>query len=364
MRILYYFRNLDTMIFQWQRFHIFDELKMHGIYIDVVSPTDFESIEEANQVLLAQAKLNRYDMFLTSFNEDFLEISTLSEIKKRGIPTVLFCPDNLTVPFRHQTIGRYFDLVWLTAKETEYLFRRWGCTTIFQPYAANPFFLKPHYVDSEICRVGFIGTPHGSRIDRINTLLSGQVPVTIHSAETSLNHKLIKEKPTKYLRVLADDMRFPIGRKLAVAAIKDKLFHRELNDPYGILEKRDPVPLEQLSEANGRYALVLSLTDADSTGVLKKPVPIVNLRNFEIPMSGGIQFTTYSEELASYFEPDKEIVMANSKDEFIDKAVFYLKPENARVRKNIRLAARKRAVEEHTWYHRFGALFNALGIQA
>ena len=363
MKILYYFRNIDTMMFQWQRYHIFDELKTHGIDVEIVSPYDFATVENANQFLLKQIMRKSYDMFLTSFNEEFLAISTLTEIKNHGIPTVLFCPDNLTVPFRHKKISRYFDLVWLTAKETEYLFKKWGCNTIFQPYAANPFFLVPRYDVMEVPRVGFIGTPHGSRIDRINTLLSGQVPVTVYTAKASVEQRFLKEKPAKYLRVLADDMRFPIGRKLAIAAVKDKLFHRELCDPYEMLEQKKPVPLEKLSLVNGQYALVLSLTDADSTGVLKNPVPIVNLWNFEIPMSGGVQFTTFSEELASYFEPDKEIVMARGKEEYIDKAKFYLKPENARLRREIRVAARRRAESEHTWYHRFKAVFDELGIR-
>ena len=362
MRILYYFLNLDTMMFQWQRYHIFDELKIHGIDVDVVSPMEFSSIEEANIHLIKKAKTVHYDMFLTSFNEEFLDIATLNEIKRCDIPAVLFCPDNLTAPYRHKNICKYFDLVWLTAKETEYLFKKWEAKTIFQPYAANPYFLKPNFSDNDICRVGFIGNPHGSRIDRINSLLNGQIPVTIHSTNANVEQKFLKEKPSSYVKVLVTDMRFPIGRRLAVAAIKDKLFRRELRDPFGKLERQAPVSLDRLAEANSKYALILSFTDADSTGVLKRPVPIVNLRNFEIPMSGGLQYTTYSEELASYFEPDKEIVMAQSKEEYIDKAKFYLKPENIQLRMNIRLAARKRAEANHTWYHRFGAVFDELGI--
>lgn len=362
MKILYYFKNLNTMMFQWQKYHIFDELRMHGVEIEVISPLDYPTIDEANAQLLKRAKGTHYDMFLTSFPEDVLYIDTLQEIKRLGIATVLFCPDNLTVPFRHKGIGKYFDLVWLTAQETEYLFKRWGCRTVFLPYAANPNFLKPVYGREEILRVGFVGTPHGSRIDRINTLIAGGVPVTIHSAQASVDTKLLKEKPSKYLDVLMDEMKYPIGRKLAAAAVRDKLFHRELNDPHGVMLREEPIQWENLAEMNCRYALVLSFTDAYSTGVLKHPVPIVNLRNFEIPMSGGIQYTTYTEELASYFEPDKEIILARNKEEYVDKAKFYLRPDNEKLRSEIRIAARKRAEAEHTWYARFSIIFELLNL--
>ena len=34
-------------------------------------------------------------------------------------------------------------MVWLTSVETENLFKKWGASTIFLPFAANPNFFKP-----------------------------------------------------------------------------------------------------------------------------------------------------------------------------------------------------------------------------
>ncbi len=360
MKVLYYFLDLPTNMFQWQKYHIIDELATHNIFIDIFSPLKYANIGQANEMLLEA--INGYDMFMTCLNETYLYLDTLQEIKKRGIPTLLFCPDNLTAPFNHKKIAPFFDLVWLTSIETEYLFKRWGAKTIFLPYAANPNLLKPISSENEILRVGFVGTPHGSRIDRINKLLDGGIPITVHTSTENFDNKLIKAPILEYLKKSSLWFRYPLGRRLLIAAIRDKLGHRELMDKKNCLEIKEPVSLEKLSEINGSYALVLSFTEADSTGILKHPVPIVNLRNFEIPMSGGLQFTMYSKEIAEYFENDKEIILARSMEEYIDKAKFYLQAEQTSLRKRIRFAARKRAQTQHTWYNRFSCIFQSLGL--
>ena len=362
MRILYYFLNLNTMMYQWQKYHIFDELEEHGVHFEILSPLDYENTSCANEALLTRCRQGHIDLFMTTFNEQYLYPETLGEIKKTGIPTLLLCPDNLVIPFHHEHIAKYFDLVWLTSIETEYLFTKWGCSTIFLPYAANPSFLKPDYSNDEILRVGFIGTPHGCRIDRINQLVKQNIPVTMHSDYKKSNTAMLQASSGTYLKTLYNSSRYSIGRKLACAAIRDKLKHRNLDLDSPFLAQAAPVPLEELAKCNCQYALVLAFTAANSTGILKYPVPIVNLRSFEIPMSGGLQFTGYTNELASYFEDGKEIVLCRSAEEYKDKAEYYLRPDKAAERMQMKLAARKRAEAEHTWFCRFSKVFENLGL--
>ena len=80
-------------------------------------------------------------------------------------------------------------------------------------------------------------------------------------------------------------------------------------------------------------------------------------------MCGGLQFCRYNEELAGYFEADKEIVFYRDKEEMIEKAKFYLAPQQAEARRNMRLAARQRAEAEHTWNHRFSRIFSLLELK-
>ena len=45
-------------------------------------------------------------------------------------------------------------------------------------------------------------------------------------------------------------------------------------------------------------------------------------------MCGGLEIAPFSEELAGYFEDDKEIVLYKSEEEFVSKAKFFLNPTN------------------------------------
>lgn len=362
MKILYLFANENSMMFQWQKYHIFDEMAQHDCIFDIISPLDFKSIEQLNNDIILQIKRKYYDIFFTSYNEDVLWISTIDTIKTSGIATVLFCPDNLVDPFRHKKIASKFDLVWLTSKETEYLFRRWGANTVFLPYAANPNFLGGNIPYNDIPRVGFIGTPHGSRVANINKLLENGIPLVVHSKRIDTSNATFKASSKQYISVIKDYLKYPIGRKLLCGVIIDKLGKNEvdLDNPGLVLE--NPVPLSNLAKINASYALTLSFTAANSTGVLKYPVDIVNLRNFEIPMSGGLQFCRYSDEIASYFEPDKEIVLFRNDDDMLEKAHFYLSEENSEVRMKMKIAARRRAEKDHTWYKRFSIIFDRLNL--
>lgn len=365
MEILYYFKEQETIMYQWQRFHIFDELENHDCHITVYNPLEYSTIDEANENLYAFIEEKNFDLFMTPHGSEDLFIETLLQIKQKGLPTLLICFDNLIVPFNHHKIAQYFDLVWLTSKETENMFTGWGAKVIFNPYAANPYYFKPHY-ESEIERVAFIGTPYGSRVNMVNLLTENEISVSLYSNSSSDSQNVSKSKKPilEYVYPAYNLIRFNIGRQVMLGAIKQKILGaNRLNVDSEYLEIKPTVGLDKLSELYSNYALSLASTAARNTGVLKKPVNIVNLRSFEIPMSGGLQICSYFDELAEYFEEDKEIIFYRSNEEFIEKAKFYLKPENNNIRMKMKKAARKRAEDEHAWFCRFKKVFDYLGLK-
>lgn len=134
-----------------------------------------------------------------------------------------------------------------------------------------------------------------------------------------------------------------------------------LNTP--MLQRYASVSLAETNMIYSGHDLSLSIAAARNTGNLRHPVMIVHLRNFEIPMSGGVQFCQYFSELAECFEDGKEIIFYHSEDEMIDKARYYLDPARQEERNRIREAARKRAEKEHTWFNRFSKAFDYLGLK-
>ncbi len=389
MKILWYIKNYNTPMTKWHNYQEYDELKRHGITIDFFDGLRFEDTDQSNEALAEYIRENRdYDLFVCAYAETEVYIVTLDEIRRLGVPMLLICYDNLLIPYRHKNVCALYDLVWITSIETKYLFDKWGAKNIFLPYAANPY--NPYRADWEEWKgVVFIGSPYGSRANIINHLLENKIPVFLFtgmykSTEQNLNMtKIINEqdadkknntvvpKQTKkqdnkinLFRQIHEDMTFPIGRKVMYVAFMQKIKKQEgINIDSPLLEIYPPLSFEDMYKTHHIAGLDLASTAARNTGILKQPVDVINLRNFEIPMSGGIEFCKYNREMADYFEDGKEIVFYRTDEEMIDKAKYYLAPERRAERDGIRLAARKRAESKHTWFCRFEKVFKEMGIK-
>ncbi|NMH89332.1 glycosyltransferase family protein [Flavivirga algicola] len=372
VRILYYFREESTYMHQWQRIHIFDELERHGHSIEVFNPLHYSSTEEANEKLIHYIKDNckNFDLFLNCVGSEYIYKETIENISKIGLPTVLLCFDNLHAPFMHKKIASTFDLVWLTSKETIGMFKNWGCNKIiFQTYAANPFKFTPNW-NTTIESVSFIGTPYGSRINKLNQLSQAGIRCNVY-ADSLINksHERIGFKDNitsteveRLTKNIANSLRFNVGRKVFLGALLNKYLLKK----ESVLNRNDNliahpgITFEEMRKVYSNSSLSLNITELRNTFVLKKPIHKIHLRTFEIPMCGGLEITSFTEEMASYFENEKEIVLYKTNEEFISKAKFYLDTKNESISLKMKQNARKRAELEHTWMNRFNKVFEKL----
>lgn len=371
MKILYYFRELKTPMYWWQRIHWIDELERNGHVVHTINPLDYDSVDEAcNRLICHLQSHSDYNLFLTCVDQDWIKKETIDEIRRMGFPTCLICWDNLELPYKHREIAPAFDIVWLTSNETYNLFEQWGCRKIlFMPYAGNPYMFKPISSGKIIDRVGFIGTPYGSRTNILNELIEAEIPCSVYSDSlfssgynSSLGKKkdvMIQDLFVKFSRYL----RFPIGRQVLLSTIINRFKPQQsLNTHSPYIQTERSVSDEMMQKLYSEFAISLNISELRDTYVLKRPIPKIHLRAFEIPMCGGLQLTSFNSEIAEYFEEGKEIVLYRSKDEMIDKARFYLNEKNEALIKQIKYSARLRAEHDHTWMRRFGKLFNEIGL--
>ena len=368
MKILYFFQELSTPMFQWQRLHLIDELERNGHEVEVLNPLLYKNPEEANEVLCNMIDTNTYDLFFTNIcYYKMLFGESLDYIHSKGIPAVCLRCDNLVIPYNDKELAPKFDLVWLTSIETQPLYKKWGAKTIFLPYAANPVTFAPTN-NTSINRVCFIGTPYGSRSIMINTLTSAKVELDLYyggnktKSPSTFTPKFEIITPSKY-SVHFSRLKFAEGRKLIWGTLVNKFRGQTQVIDNEYLHRFPSVSVNGLSSYYSRYNLCLASTSTNHTDALKNPLKIVNLRNFEIPMSGGIEICKFNPELAEYFEADKEIIFYESKEELIDKAVYYTKTASAQEICTIKINARKRAESDHTWMRRFELIFKKLGIK-
>lgn len=366
MKILYFTKEYPTPMYLWPRVHFIDELAHHGIEICAFDALQYETMEQANEECLKEIKTGQYDLFMTGLNETDLFLDTLEQIKAFGVPTLLICFDSMMTPLAHKNVIAHYDLALLSQEDRQGAFDRYHAKTLVSHYAANPFFFKPNYTCSKIPRIAFPGTPYGSRANVINQLIHAEIGVDLyyHAGGSSApqvpgSSLTLKEK----LQVSKTLLQHEVGRKVFAGSVMQKLHpFAPLDASAPNVQVFPPVDLRTTNDIYASHDLSLSVAIARNTGHLRNPVQIVHLRNFEIPMSGGVQICQYFDELAGCFEEDKEIIFYRSHEELADKAKFYLAPEREAQRLAIRQAARKRAEGEHTWFHRFSKAFEALGL--
>lgn len=374
MKILYYFPEKPTPMYGWQRVHFFDELKRNNINIHSYNPLQCNNWDEANEEILKLVKQKHFDLFLCSIcNEHMLYVDTLQEIKRHGLPTVSFRPDNLSIPFNDKLLAPHFDLLWLTSKETKYLYDKWGVNTVFAPYAANPFafYHTKLPIERKVC---FIGNPYGSRTKMMNELTTNGIELVVHHGkgkERKEGNQQNKEITDLKLKIYhrgrfqkrIERLSFKEGRKLYYAEFLCRhlggIKNLEKNEYLTILPS---IEFNQICNFYSKYALSLASTSTGFTDILSNPLPVINLRNFEIPMSGGIEFCRYNPELAEYFEEGREIVFYHDEKDMIEKATYYLQKASDSVIANMKENARKKAEKEHTWNNRFSLIFKTVGI--
>ncbi len=357
-------------MFNWQRVHIINELESHGVEVVTFNPLLFDTPSEANEVFIEKMKSDKYDLIMSSVcYEKMIFPEVLQTAKTLGIPSLCIRWDNLIIPFYDKKLSKMFDLVWLTSCETEYLYKKWGANTIFLPYAANSkaFQFTLQEIVPKAC---FIGTPYGSRSLMINALTKNGMKVDLYSGKKPSTQKLSEQTiDIKYNIVspswgetIIQRMTFKEGRKIIWGAIVNKLVGSKSVDRNENLQWYPSCSFDDMMLNYSKYALCLSSTSTNHTDALKNPLKVVNLRAFEIPMSGGLAICKYNEELSNYFEDDKEIVFYRNDEELIEKTRFYTQQDKDSLLLSMKKAARERAESEHTWWCRFVKVFDRLGI--
>ena len=79
-----------------------------------------------------------------------------------------------------------------------------------------------------------------------------------------------------------------------------------------------------------------------------------NMRVFELAAVGTPQLSDAKADIARHFTPDREIVLYRSVAELVDRARVLLTDDT--LRRQLAVAARARALREHTWRHRLEEL--------
>jgi hypothetical protein len=83
-------------------------------------------------------------------------------------------------------------------------------------------------------------------------------------------------------------------------------------------------------------------------------------RDFEIPMAGGLYLTQHNPELELVYDVGREILTYRNAEDCARQIKYYMNhPEAA---EEIRIKARQRCLNEHTYLSRWSQVFRIAGI--
>lgn len=246
-----------------------------------------------------------------------------------------------------------------------------GVSMIKSQWAANPFTYRRLFdakqADAEMKHdISFVGLPHGNRRAIVEVLRHAGLTVDV------FGHGWDPQRPDRgridQARMIEVFNTSRINLNLSNAStVTARGRGPHAHDPW-------PARLDRIPRlgryAVGAYRRALRLRDRLHPAVpdaalgpddidLGGPQQIKG-RNFEVPGCGGFLLSGEAQELDRYYDIGKEIETFATLDELIDKARHHLAHDDAR--RAIADAGHARTLNEHTWVHRFHAVFSAAGL--
>ncbi|HTD58109.1 MAG TPA: glycosyltransferase, partial [Solirubrobacteraceae bacterium] len=135
-----------------------------------------------------------------------------------------------------------------------------------------------------------------------------------------------------------------------------------------------PLPHSEMVEVFASSKINLNLSNSSKPAGLKarlqrllrfRPPPLrppqIKGRNFEVLGCGGFLLTERVPHLERYFELDREVAVFDGADDLLEKVGYWLDHEEERRR--VADAGYRRVLSEHTYDHRFAAIFATLGLE-
>jgi hypothetical protein len=303
-----------------------------------------------------------FDLFFAYLMDGMVEPAVIEEIRRTGVPTCNFSCNNAHQFDLVDELSPHFDYNLHSEKDAREKFLAIGANPLWWPMASNPRYFKPVNVPRSL-DVSFVGVNYALRAQYIAHLLENGIEIHAYgpgwlSSDLSPSRALLKH----YWFIFRAATSFSAQTQYwASAKLAELNFRRSLSSRFaGYMHP--PVSDDELVALYSRSQVSLGFLEVYDRHDPSRPVTRhLHLREFEAPMSGALYCTGYLDELAEFFEPDREVLTYRSSYELLDKVRYYL--VHSVEAEKIRQAGHTRALAEHTYHHRFQSLFRQLGLE-
>jgi spore maturation protein CgeB len=314
-------------------------------------------------VLRAEHAKKVFNLFFSYFTDLDIEAQVVAEIKKLNIPAVNYSCNNTHQFHLVEKISPHYDFNLHAEKSAADKFKKINAKPVWFQMAANPAYYHPLDLHRDY-PVTFTGSNYARRARYIFYLLEHGAAVDCFGPNwlAANRMKKIKWQIKRTGNLVAARVSFSASRRHSSALqVQEfdiqqnlrRLYHKNLHSPVA---EDDLVKLFNRSEINLGFLEVFAQDNKNSPVIQKH----LHLREFEIPMSGGLYITNYSDELAEHYEPDKEVIVFRDEQELLDKVRYFLTHDTEA--RQVRLAGLHRALRCHTCQRRFTDLFQQLHL--
>jgi Uncharacterized protein conserved in bacteria len=303
-----------------------------------------------------------FNLLFAYLMDGMIEPEVIDEIRSAGVPTCNFSCNNVHQFDLVDGLSPHFDFNLHSERDVGGKFKAIGATPLWWPMAANPCYAHPVDVPRRF-GASFVGANYGLRAEYALHLLDNGVDLHLFGPRWTLVSRLARAKrhirrdltlaraliaPSlqAQVRATAEVARIDAARRLAIE------YHGSVHQP---ISDDEVISLYSSSQVSLGFMEVFDQHDP-SRSVLQH----LHLREFEAPMSGALYLTNYSDELAEFFEPDKEVLVWRNQHELLEKTQYYV--EHPEAGDEIRAAGRKRALACHSYEQRFKQLFKEIGL--
>lgn len=297
--------------------------------------------EKFNQELLDKVNNWQPDVVFVFMYTDELDKKILDQIKKKTTSLAWFSDDSWRFWNYSRFWAPHFNWVITTYSYMPDLYKKYGQSNVIRSqWGANTTVYKPTEIKSDEKRpdITFVGGWSKPRGEIVDHLKRAGLPVEVFGGGWPGARRATDEEMINFFST----------SKISLA----------LNPSPGFFNK------DSLGRLFFRRSVDKIVPDfhlySNFRTWLNRGVPQVKGRHFEIPACGGFLLTSPADDLQSFYEPGKEMVLFDGLDDYVEKIRYYLEHDSER--EVIAKAGYERTMKDHTYEKRFADIFSKVGL--
>ena len=348
MKILYVASQYDYGVpsqghsFEHENFYdCLSHLGHDVLYFDPVQAVRDRGREFANQHLYETAIAERPELMFCVLTDDELDAETIRRISALDDVTTCnwFCDDHWRFESFSRRWAPAFNWVVTTDAAAVDKYRVLGQTNVLKSqWGVNPFRYRRAEVAPEY-DVTFVGRAHGMRWQIVQALRDRGIRIATWGSGWPAG----RVSPDEMMHIFNASK---INLNLSAASTKRR--------------RRWQRTVDGCRRYVARGLLWPQLDGAERFLSRNGVVEQIKGRDFEVPGCGGFLLTAGSAELAEYYRLGHEVGSYRGFDGLVARIEYYLQHEEER--RDIAKAGYRRAMTEHSYVVRFGAIFRSMGL--